>query len=193
MSVKGYIRYKEDVSELYETIGRLISSGVSSEEIVMAENPAQAIAGLQAGDRLLVYSLYELANGLPSLMRLLGTVAQREAVVKSLDEPWLDMESAHVDWPKFFEGLALFGSKAVGARTKQGLTQAARNGSKLGRPAGPSPGMAVKYQEGLKRYKEGGTLSGIAQELGFNRICFAKWMDENYPGLRKRNAKRKQS
>lgn len=193
MSLKGYIRYKDDVSELYETIGRLISSGVSSEEIVMAENPAQAIADLQAGDRLLVYSLYELANGLPSLMRLLGSVAQREAVVKSLDEPWLDMESAHVDWPKFFEGLALFGSRAVGARTRQGLSQAAKNGSKLGRPAGPSPGMAIKYQEGLKRYKEGGTLSGIAQELGFNRICFAKWMDENYPGLRKRNARRKQS
>lgn len=193
MSLKGYIRYKDDVSELYETIGRLISSGVSSEEIVMAENPAQAIADLQAGDRLLVYSLYELANGLPSLMRLLGSVAQREAVVKSLDEPWLDMESAHVDWPKFFEGLALFGSRAVGARTRQGLSQAAKNGSKLGRPAGPSPGMAIKYQEGLKRYKKGGTLSGIAQELGFNRICFAKWMDENYPGLRKRNARRKQS
>ncbi|MDE5708199.1 MAG: hypothetical protein K2I32_01905, partial [Alistipes sp.] len=76
---------------------------------------------------------------------------------------------------------------------RQGLSQAAKNGSKLGRPAGPSPGMAIKYQEGLKRYKEGGTLSGIAQELGFNRICFAKWMDENYPGLRKRNARRKQS
>ena len=157
----------------------------------MAENPAQTIAGLQAGDRLFVYSLYDLANGLPSLMRLLGSVAQREAVVKSLDEPWLDMESAYVDWPQFFEGLALFGSRSVGARTKQGLSQAARNGSKLGRPAGPSPGMAIRYQEGLRRYKEGGTLSGIAQELGFNRIGFAKWMDENYPGLRKRNVRRK--
>lgn len=190
MNTKGYIRCKDDVSELYETIGRLISSGVSLEKIVMAENPAQAIANLQAGDRLMVYSLYELANGLPSLMQLLGTVARRHAVVKSLDEPWLDMESAHVDWPKFFEGLAMFGSRAVGARTRQGLSQAAKNGRKLGRPAGPSPGMAVKYQEGLKRYREGGTISGIAQELGFNRICFAKWMDENYPGVRKHNRKR---
>lgn len=193
MNKKGYIRYKSDVPELYETIGRLISSGVPSEEITMAETPTQAIANLQAGDRLLVYSLYELANGLPSLMRMLGTVAQRSAVVKSLDEPWLDMESAHVDWQRLFEGLATFGSHAVGTRTRQGLSVAARNGRKLGRPAGPSPGMEIKYREGLKLYREGGTLSGIAQQLGFNRICFAKWLDDNYPGLRKHNMKRKQS
>ena len=87
MAVRGYVKYRDDASSLYGAMHRLVEAGVGSDMISMEPDVLSVVGSLASGDSLVVCSLYDLANGLPSLMSLLGSVARRGARLSSLDEP----------------------------------------------------------------------------------------------------------
>ena len=185
MAVRGYVKYRDDASSLYGAMHRLVEAGVGSDMISMEPDVLSVVGSLASGDSLVLCSLYDLANGLPSLMSLLGSVARRGARLSSLDEPWFRMSDTPCDWIALFEGFAAFGSRAVAVRTRQALSSAVEAGRKLGRPRGSlSAVQRQKYRRGLKLYKQGRSIAAIARELQISRGSFVKWLDRSYPELR---------
>lgn len=186
------MRYQDDVSALYSSMQRLVGAGVSSDQIRLGGSLSDIIETLAPDDRLVVCTLHDLATGLPSLLRQLAIISSRGATLESLDEPWFDMRSMPVDWASFFDGLTRFGTSAVAARTRMALSDAAHAGRKLGRPVGSISAVHVeKYRRGVEMYRRGVCVAVITRELGLSRSNFVRWLDRNYPDLRKQHCNRK--
>ena len=189
--IKGYLRSSDDGSALYDAMRRLVSVGVNSDMIYSGNTPAAVIDSLSRGDRLVVCSLYDLANGLPSLMRLLGRLACKGVDLQSLDETWFRMTDGRTDWASLFDGLAEFGSRAVSTRTRSALSDAVSAGRKLGRPVGSiSSEQAEKYKRGLEMYRKGASTASIARELQMSRSSFMRWIDGYHPEVKRKRMQR---
>ena len=152
MKEKGFVKCIEGTVPR-EPMARLEERGIPSERILTGSSFDGVLPVLERGDTVVVCSFSEVCRGVSSLLEVLGNVLEKEAVLVSLEEPWLNMATESCRWDTLLPGLTEFGKKLVAERTKAGLVRARAQGIRLGRPKGGSPEMDKRLQTCLALYR----------------------------------------
>jgi DNA invertase Pin-like site-specific DNA recombinase len=101
---------------------------------------ARLVAGLEAGDVLVVTRLDRLARTSLGLLEILREVSDRGAAFRSLVDHWADTSTPHGKLLlTVLGGLAEFERSLLIARTSEGRAAAVARGVKLGRKSSLSP------------------------------------------------------
>ena len=94
----------------------------------------KVLAGLEAGDGLMVTRLDRLARSTRDLLNTLAAIAGRKAGFRSLGDTWADTTTAHGRLMlTVLGGLAEFERELLRARTGEGRDRAVARGVKMGR------------------------------------------------------------
>jgi DNA invertase Pin-like site-specific DNA recombinase len=111
------------------------------------------LAGIEAGDVVMVTRLDRLARSTRDLLNTLGTIANRKAGFRSLGDTWADTTTSHGRLMlTVLGGLAEFERDLIRTRTSEGRARAAVRGQKMGRP----PKLTLHQQrEAIKRRDRG--------------------------------------
>ncbi len=155
--IHGYARVSTDGQTLAAQVEALTAAGAAK---VFRETASgaqtdrtqlrKALAGLEAGDVLLVTRLDRLARSTRDLLNTLAAIADRKAGLRSLADTWADSTTAH--GRLMLAGLAEFERELIRARTGEGRARAAARGVKLGR----KPKLTLHQREEILRRRENG-------------------------------------
>jgi DNA invertase Pin-like site-specific DNA recombinase len=138
---------------------------------------AKAIAGLGAGDVLLVTRLDRLARSTRDLLNVLDAIARAGAGFRSLADTWADTTTAYGRLMlTVLGGLAEFERELIRARTSEGRTRAKARGVKFGRKLKLTP---YQRQEALARRAQGEPLVEIARTFGVSHSTISRLHEAN--------------
>jgi DNA invertase Pin-like site-specific DNA recombinase len=133
---------------------------------------AKALATLDADDVLMVTRLDRLARSTRDLLNTLGTIADRKAGFRSLDDTWADTTTAHGRLMlTVLGGLAEFERDLIRARTGEGRARAKARGVKMGRPPKLTP---HQVKEALCRRDAGEPMRDIARTYNVSHSTISR-------------------
>jgi DNA invertase Pin-like site-specific DNA recombinase len=119
------------------------------------------LAGINAGDVVMVTRLDRLARSTRDLLNTLAAITGKEAGFRSLADAWADTTTAHGRLMlTVLGGLAEFERELIRARTGEGRARAKARGQSLGRPFKLTP---HQRSEAIRRRDRGEPLSDIAR------------------------------
>lgn len=140
--------------------GRLFEEKVSG---AARQRPAleQLLRELRIGDVLVVTRLDRLARSTAELLRIAEVIAEKNAGLQSLEEPWADTTTpAGRMVLTMFAGVAEFERALIRHRTDEGRQAAKRRGVSFGRPQKLRPDQKTLA---LSLVEEGRSISEVAR------------------------------
>jgi len=198
MAIFGYARLTKDGPSLSEQTAQLEAAGciqVFSEQTNSPLYPelSRVLSYLRQGDALIVTRLDRLARSTPNLYNIVQTVAQADASLTSLGDPWVDMTGAHGQLMlTVLRGIADFETGLM----KRGRARAKAKGIKLGRRAALT---SAQREEVLQRVAAGESQRNVARSFATSDATISRVMRSATPtkaaalGIRGRIRQRRQS
>jgi DNA invertase Pin-like site-specific DNA recombinase len=130
------------------------------------------LAGLDAGDVVIVTRLDRLAHSTRDLLNTLAAIASRKAGFRSLSEAWADTTSEHGRLVlATFLGMAEFDRRLIASRAAEGVERARARGVKMGRRPKLTP---HQQNEARQRREAGELLSDIAQSYNVHKATISR-------------------
>jgi len=168
MAIIGYARVSTQDQHLTGQLMALQAAGAETiyrEKIsgARADRPqlAKLMAGLKAGDVVVVTKLDRLGRSTRELLDLIERISKACASFRSLGDPLWDTSSSQGRLlSTLLAAIAEFERDLIRERTGEGRKRALANGVKFGRPAKLSE---FQRKEALKRRAAGETLAAIAK------------------------------
>lgn len=178
-TIHGYARVSTDGQTLDAQIEKLTSEGAT---IVHREKASGAktdraelhrmLDALKEGDTVLVTRLDRLARSTRDLLNVLGTIAERGAAFRSLNDAWADTTTPHSRLMlTVLGGLAEFERELIRARTSEGRERARERGVKMGRRPKLTP---HQRREALERKAAGEALASIARSYNVSHSTISR-------------------
>lgn len=150
----GYIKSSNESSSIKLSVNRLVDDGIPLSQIVISDDFQEALDKTKPGDQIVVCSFTEICRGMLNLFELLSGTLETGVVLRSLDDPWLDMTSETCRWNDCVMGFARLGKKILSDSTRNGLSNAKAKGKALGRPKGSTLQPLKNLEAGLRLYRE---------------------------------------
>jgi DNA invertase Pin-like site-specific DNA recombinase len=177
--IYGYARVSTDGQGLEGQQAALTAAGaikVYAEKVSGAVTDrrqlARAVAGLSAGDVLLVTRLDRLARSTRDLLNILDSVAKAGAGFRSLADSWADTTTPHGKLMiTILGGLAEFERSLILARTGEGRRRAQARGVRFGRPLKLTP---HQIAEALARRERGEALAQIGRSYNVSHSTISR-------------------
>jgi len=177
--VYGYARVSTDGQTLEAQAAQLQAAGASRlfQEKVSGARRDRAqldrlLAGLNAGDLVLVTRLDRLARSTRDLLNILGTIADKRAAFRSLSDSWADTTTPHGRLMlTVLAGLAEFERELIRVRTGEGRARAKAAGKKLGRSFKLTPHQRAEVRT---RRDAGETLTSIARSYNVSHSTISR-------------------
>jgi DNA invertase Pin-like site-specific DNA recombinase len=168
MAIVGYARVSTEGQNLSGQLAALKAAGATTiyrEKVsgVQANRPqlAKLMAGLGAGDVVVVTKLDRLGRSTRELLDLIDRISKAGASFRSLGDPLWDTSSAQGRLlSTLLASIAEFERELIRERTGEGRKRAMANGVKFGRKRKLSD---YQRQEAVKRRAAGETLASIAR------------------------------
>src|SRR6201993_1976698 len=137
----GYARVSTDGQSIEAQVRQLAKAGCKKvfREVASGAKTDRAqlrrlLAGIEAGDVVMVTRLDRLARSTRDLLNTLAAIADRRAGFRSLSDTWADTTTAHGRLMlTVLGGLAEFERDLIRARTGEGRERAKRRGVRFGR------------------------------------------------------------
>jgi DNA invertase Pin-like site-specific DNA recombinase len=130
------------------------------------------LTSLSCGDVVLVTRLDRLARSTRDLLNILGTIADKGAMFRSLGDPWADTTTPHGRLMlTVLAGLAEFERELIRVRTGEGRARARAAGKKMGRAFKLTP---HQRQEVRARRAAGETLTSIARSYNVHHATISR-------------------
>jgi DNA invertase Pin-like site-specific DNA recombinase len=130
------------------------------------------LAGVEAGDVVMVTRLDRLARSTRDLLNTLGTIADRKAGFRSLGDTWADTTTSHGRLMlTVLGGLAEFERDLIRARTGEGRARAVARGVKMGRKPKMTP---HQMKEALRRRAAGEPMRDIAKSFNVSHSTISR-------------------
>ena len=177
----GYARVSTDGQTLDAHVAQLRAAGaerVFQEKVSGAKRERvqlkKLLDRLEPEDVLLVTRLDRLARSTRDLLNILGSVAEKDAAFRSLDDIWADTTTPRGRLMlTVLGGLAEFERELIRARTGEGRARAKAAGRKLGRAYKLT---SHQQQEARQRREAGETITSIAKSYAvhhstISRLC----------------------
>jgi len=124
---------------------REVASGAKTDRAQLR----RLLAGIEAGDVLIVTRLDRLARSTRDLLNTLAAITDRKVGFRSLGDTWADTTTSHGRLMlTVLGGLAEFERDLIRARTGEGRARAVARGQKMGRPPKLTP---HQQHEAIKR------------------------------------------
>lgn len=140
-----------------EKVYRETASGAKTDRIQLR----RVLEALAPGDVLVVTRLDRLARSTRDLLNTLGTMTDRGAGFRSLDNAWADTTTPHGRLlVTILGGLAEFERELIRSRTGEGRDRARARGVRMGRKPKLTP---HQRQEALARREAGENVTDIAR------------------------------
>jgi DNA invertase Pin-like site-specific DNA recombinase len=180
-SVEGQVRQLRAAGA--EKVFRETASGAKTDRAQLR----RAVAGLAAGDVLMVTRLDRLARSTRDLLNTLAAITDRKAGFRSLGDAWADTTTPHGRLMlTVLGGLAEFERELIRARTGEGRSRAKARGVRLGRRPKLTP---HQRREALERRRKGEALTEIARSYNVSHSTILRLKLEfgHFPGLRWRS------
>jgi DNA invertase Pin-like site-specific DNA recombinase len=131
------------------------------------------LAGLVAGDVVIVTRLDRLARSTRDLLNTLATIASKKAGSRSLSDAWADTTTAHGRLMlTVLGGLAEFERDLIRARTGEGRERAKARGVKLGRK--PKLAEHQKREAIRRRDRDGEPVREIARSYNVSHSTISR-------------------
>ena len=177
--LRGYARVSTDGQALGPQMEQLRAAGatkVYQETASGAKRDRAQLAKLlkevQPGDVVLVTRLDRLARSTRDLLNVLGALAEKGAMFRSLADPWADTTTPHGRLMlTVLAGLAEFERELIRARTGEGRERARKEGRKMGRPHKLTP---HQQREARERRDAGESLSSIARSYNVHHATIGR-------------------
>lgn len=177
--LRGYARVSTDGQALGPQVEQLRMAGATRlyrETASGAKRDRAQLAKLlrevEHGDVVLVTRLDRLARSTRDLLNVLGSLAEKGAMFRSLADPWADTTTPHGRLMlTVLAGLAEFERELIRARTGEGRARAKREGRKMGRPHKLT---LHQRQEARRRHDQGESLSAIARSYNVHHATIAR-------------------
>ena len=139
----GYARVSTDGQSIEAQVRQLAKAGCKKvfREVASGAKTERAqlrrlLAGIEAGDVVMVTRLDRLARSTRDLLNTLAAIGDRKAGFRSLGDTWADTTTAHGRLMlTVLGGLAEFERELIRARTGEGRKRAKERGVHMGRPA----------------------------------------------------------
>jgi DNA invertase Pin-like site-specific DNA recombinase len=175
----GYARVSTDGQSVDAQVRQLTKAGCKKvfREVASGAKTDRAqlrklLAGLDAGDVVMVTRLDRLARSTRDLLNTLGTITDRKAGFRSLGDTWADTTTSHGRLMlTVLGGLAEFERDLIRTRTGEGRARAKARGVRMGRKPKMTP---HQMKEALRRREAGEPMRDIAKD--FN-VCTARFHD----------------
>ncbi|TNC43792.1 recombinase family protein [Rubellimicrobium rubrum] len=175
----GYARVSTDGQSLAAQLEQLAAAGatrVFRETASGAKRDraqlAKLLAEVEHGDVVLVTRLDRLARSTRDLLNVLGALAEKGTMFRSLADPWADTTTPHGRLMlTVLAGLAEFERELIRARTGEGRARAKKEGRKMGRPYKLTP---HQQQEARRRHDQGESLSAIARSYNVHHATIGR-------------------
>jgi DNA invertase Pin-like site-specific DNA recombinase len=130
------------------------------------------LAGLDAGDVVMVTRLDRLARSTRDLLNTLGTIADRKAGFRSLGDTWADTTTSHGRLMlTVLGGLAEFEGDLIRTRTGEGRARAKARGVRMGRKPKMTP---HQMKEALRRRQAGEPMRDIAKDFNVSHSTISR-------------------
>jgi DNA invertase Pin-like site-specific DNA recombinase len=177
--LRGYARVSTDGQALAPQVEQLRAAGATKlyrESASGAKRDRAQLAKLlkevQPGDVVLVTRLDRLARSTRDLLNVLGALAEKGALFRSLADPWADTTTPHGRLMlTVLAGLAEFERELIRTRTGEGRARAKAEGRKMGRPHKLTP---HQQQEARRRHDQGESLSAIARSYNVHHATIGR-------------------
>ena len=177
--LRGYARVSTDGQALGPQVEQLRAAGATTVYRETASGAkrdraqlAKLMKDVQPGDVVLVTRLDRLARSTRDLLNVLGSLAEKGAMFRSLSDPWADTTTPHGRLMlTVLAGLAEFERELIRARTGEGRARAKKEGRKMGRPYKLTP---HQQQEARQRYEAGESLSAIARSYNVHHATISR-------------------
>jgi len=177
--LRGYARVSTDGQALGPQVEQLKAAGATKLYRETASGAkrnraqlAKLLKDVQPGDVVLVTRLDRLARSTRDLLNVLGSLAEKGAMFRSLADPWADTTTPHGRLMlTVLAGLAEFERELIRARTGEGRARAKAEGRKMGRPHKLTP---HQQREARRRHGEGESLSAIARSYNVHHSTISR-------------------
>lgn len=177
--VFGYARVSTDGQTLDAQVAQLEAAGagrVFREKASGAKREraqlARLVSSLSPGDVVLVTRLDRLARSTRDLLNVLAAVAEKDALFRSLSDPWADTTTPHGRLMlTVLGGLAEFERELIRSRTGEGRARAKAAGQKMGRPHKLTP---HQQREAKERRDAGETVTAIARSYNVHHATISR-------------------
>jgi DNA invertase Pin-like site-specific DNA recombinase len=147
---------------------REVASGVNAYRVQLR----RLLAGIGAGDVLMVARPDRLARSTRDLLNTLGTIADRKAGFRSLGDTWADTTTLHGRLMlTVLGGLAEFERDLIRTRTGEGRARAKARGVKMGRKPKMTP---HQMKEALRRREAGEPMRDIAKDFNVSQSTISR-------------------
>jgi DNA invertase Pin-like site-specific DNA recombinase len=173
MTIWGYARVSTSDQDFAGQVEALKAAGadrVFAEKMTgaNADRPqlTKLMAGLKAGDVVLVTKIDRLGRSTRDLLNLIGDMRKAGANFKSLGDEMLDTTSANGELVfTILAAIATYERRLIHARTSEGRKRAMADGIKFGRRPKLTP---HQHAEAVRRRAAGETLAEIAKSYAVN-------------------------
>ena len=177
--LRGYARVSTDGQALGPQVEQLRAAGATKLYRETASGAKRDRAQLtrllrevEPGDVVLVTRLDRLARSTRDLLNVLGSLAEKGAMFRSLADPWADTTTPHGRLMlTVLAGLAEFERELIRARTGEGRARAKAEGRKMGRPHKLTP---HQQREARERRDQGESLSSIARSFNVHHATIGR-------------------
>lgn len=175
----GYARVSTDGQTLEAQLAQLEAAGagkVFREKVSGAKREraqlVRLLTSLSPGDVVLVTRLDRLARSTRDLLNVLGTIAEKGAMFRSISDPWADTTTPHGRLMlTVLGGLAEFERELIRVRTGEGRARAKAAGKKMGRAYKLT---THQRQEARQRREAGETLTSIARSYNVHHATISR-------------------
>jgi DNA invertase Pin-like site-specific DNA recombinase len=175
----GYARVSTDGQSVDAQVRQLTKAGCKKvfREVASGAKTDRAqlrklLAGVEAGDVVMVTRLDRLARSTRDLLNTLGTIADRKAGFRSLGDTWADTTTSHGRLMlTVLGGLAEFERDLIRARTGEGRARAVARGVKMGRKPKMTP---HQMKEALRRRAAGEPMRDIAKSFNVSHSTISR-------------------
>lgn len=179
MATIGYARVSTEGQTLDAQLDRLTREGadpIYRETVSGARSDRKQLArmldALGKGDTVLVTRLDRLARSTRDLLNVLGTIAEKGAGFRSLDDKWADTTTPHGRLMlTVLGGLAEFERELILARTSEGRERAKTRGVRMGRKPKLTP---HQRREALARRDAGEPITAIARSYNVSHSTISR-------------------
>ena len=179
MPFYGYARVSTDGQTLDAQIAQLEAAGAAKvfQEKISGARADRAqlnklLSTLNAGDVVMITRLDRLARSTRDLLNILGTIADKGAGFRSLNDSWADTTTAHGRLMlTILGGLAEFERELIRVRTGEGRARAKAAGVRLGRKPKLTP---HQLAEAKVRKAAGESMTAIARSFNVSHSTISR-------------------